>query len=100
MASSSNGAAQTLPPLVKTFPSDKYPLREIGTGFTAQSVRGVDAEACAATAAEMLAESRVIAVSTNSSESSAVGLAMEGEPFPVPDLTLPESAAKVWQLQF
>lgn len=95
MASSPNGAAHTLPPLVETFPSQTYPLREIGTGFTAQSVRGADAEACAATAAEMLTESRVVAVSTNSSEGSAFGVAMEGEPFPVPDLTLPESAAKV-----
>lgn len=93
--SSDVGTKHTLPPLIETFPSDKHPVREIGTGFTAQSVRGPEADACAETAAEMMIESRTIAVSNVSSENSGMGPAMEGELFPVPELPRPEGAAKV-----
>lgn len=92
----SNGSsAHNLPGLIETFPGDSYPLREIGTGFTAQSVRGVPAESCAATAAEMLIESRTLAMSSVSSEGSSASAPFEGEHFPVPDLPLPPDAAKV-----
>ncbi|CAM9156357.1 unnamed protein product [Scytosiphon promiscuus] len=89
-------AASTLPPLVETFPADKYPLREIGQGFTAQACQGEEAQACALTAAEMLDESRTFAVSSVSSENNAV--AGGPESFTVSDLPLPEGAAKTGML--
>lgn len=87
MASSS-----TLPPLVETFPADKYPLREVGQGFTAQACQGREAEDCAKIAAEMLLESRTLQVSSVS-EGSFDGAGVES--FPVPDLPLPEETPKV-----
>lgn len=90
MASSS-----ALPELGETFPADKYPLREIGQGFTAQACRGEEAEACALIAAEMLLESRTFEVSACASVSSETSLDGAGENFTVADLPLPEGAAKV-----
>lgn len=90
MASSS---PSTLPPLVETFPADKYPLREIGQGFTAQACQGEEAQSCALIAAEMLDESRTIAVSSVSSENNAGAGGLEG--FTVSDLPLPEGVAQV-----
>lgn len=95
--------AHALPPLLDTFPAETYPLREIGTGFTAQSVAaGKKANACAATASEMLIESRTIAHSTTStgsdasaSSSSGGGSAEVEDQFTAPDLPLPKGAAKV-----
>lgn len=84
-----------LPNLVETFAADKYPLREIGQGFTAQECRGVEAEACALIAAEMLLESRTFEVSASASVSSETSLDGAGEAFTVADLPLPEGAAKV-----
>lgn len=84
-----------LPPLNETFPVEKYPRRELmGTGFTAQSVRGPEAEACSATVSEMLMEWRSNMLSSVSSEGSA-SQALEVEPFVVPDLPLPEGATQV-----
>lgn len=84
-----------LPPLNETFPVEKFPRRELmGTGFTAQSVRGPEAEACSSTASEMLMEWRSNMASSVSSEGSAIQ-AFEMEPFVVPDLPLPEGATKV-----
>lgn len=92
MASSS-----ALPPLVETFPADKYPLREVGQGFTAQACQGRAAEDCAEIAAEMLLESRTFEVSAAASVGSETSF--DGgagvESFPVSDLTLPEDAPKV-----
>lgn len=85
-----------LPPLLETFPAETYPLREIGTGFTAQSAQGDDANACAGIAAEMLCEARGAAYSAASSEGGSSCHMMDAEPFIVPDLPLPDDAAKVW----
>lgn len=89
------GSRHNLPPLIETFPSDKHPVREIGGGFTAQSVRGVEADACAATAAEMMTEARTMAVSNVSSDNGSVGPVMEGECFPVPELPRREDDTQV-----
>lgn len=87
--------ASALPNLVETFPADKYPLREIGQGFSAQACRGEEAEACAVIAAEMLLESRTFEVSSSASVSSETSLDGTGESFTVADLPLPEGAPKV-----
>lgn len=87
--------ASALPNLVETFPADKYPLREIGQGFSAQACRGEEAEACAVIAAEMLLESRTFEVSASASVSSETSLDGTGESFTVTDLPLPEGAPKV-----
>lgn len=93
--SSDVGSRHNLPPLIETFPSDKYPIREIGGGFTAQSVRGVEADACAETAAEMMTEARTMSVSNVSSDNGSMGPMVEGEFFPVPELPRPEDATQV-----
>eukprot|EP00904_Undaria_pinnatifida_P012517 jgi/Undpi1/8396/HiC_scaffold_25.g10864.m1 len=82
-----------LPPLIDTFPSEIHPVREIGAGFTAQSVHGAEADACAETAAEMMVEARSMAVSNVSSESGSVQV-MEGEHFMVPELPRPADAVQ------
>lgn len=92
--------ASTLPPLLETFPAETYPLREVGTGFTAQSVHGAEANKCAASAAEMLVESRTMALSTTSTGSdegstSSTMAVDSGEQFIVPDLPLPEGESEV-----
>lgn len=96
MASSSSSA---LPPLGETFPADKYPLREVGQGFTAQACRGPEAESCARVAEDMLLESRTFEVSAAASvgsETSQDGAAAaDGEVFTVSDLPLPEGADEV-----
>lgn len=92
--SSDVGSRHNLPPLIETFPSDKYPIREIGGGFTAQSVRGVEADACAETAAEMMTEARTMSVSNVSSDNGSMGPMVEGEFFPVPELPRPEDATQ------
>lgn len=97
MSSGINGSSArvNLPPLNETFPVEKFPRRELmGTGFTAQSVRGPEAEACSATASEMLMEWRSNLASSVSSEGS-VSHSFEMEPFVVPDLPLPEGATQV-----
>eukprot|EP00752_Nemacystus_decipiens_P009474 g8470.t1 len=91
--------ASALPNLVETFPADKYPLREIGQGFSAQACRGEEADACAVIAAEMLLESRTFEVSASASVSSETSLDGTGvENFTVADLPLPEGAAKTGML--
>lgn len=91
MASSS-----TLPPLVETFPAEKYPLREVGQGFTAQACQGQEAEDCAQIAGDMLLESRTFEVSAAASVSSETSFDGAGtESFSVSDLTLPEDDPKV-----
>lgn len=87
----------TLPPLVETFPEDRFPLREIGAGFTAQSVCGPEAQSCAAIAIEMMLESRQASFSGSSEGGQGGGASwpFEGTHFPVPDLPLPDDAAKV-----
>lgn len=87
-------SSPTLPPLVETFPEDKYPLREVGQGFTAQSCQGEEAQACAAIAAEMLDESRTVQVSQSSVNSDSLD-ASGAETFPVADLPLPDGAVEV-----
>ena len=88
-------ARPTLPPLSKKFPVEQYPLREItGTGFTAQSVRGPEADACSATASEMLVEWRGNLLSSVSSEGD-VSVYSEAESFTVPDLPPHQGAAQV-----
>lgn len=94
-SSSDVGTRHNLPPLIETFPSDKHPVREIGGGFTAQSVRGAEADACAATAAEMMIEARTMAVSNVSSDNGSMGALTEGECFPVPELPRTEDAMQV-----
>lgn len=84
----------TLPPLVETFPADKYPLREVGQGFTAQACQGEAAQACAAIAAEMLDESRTVQVSHSSVNSDSLD-ASGVEAFRVADLPLPDGAVEV-----
>lgn len=69
-------------------------MREIGAGFTAQSVSGVEADACAETAAEMMVEARSMSVSNVSSENGSVQV-MEGELFAVPELPRPADAVQV-----
>lgn len=82
-----------LPPLLEIFPPETYPLREIGTGFTAQSAQGDDANACAAIALDMMLETRGTVYSAASSDGGSS--MMDVEPFAVPDLPLPEDAAEV-----
>lgn len=96
MAEPSVKPSSILPPLLETFPAETYPLREMGTGFTAQAVQGEAANACTVAAAQMLSESRTIMLSTGSSEGGAYSM-VDGdeEPFVVPELPLPEGAAKV-----
>ncbi|CBN79335.1 expressed unknown protein [Ectocarpus siliculosus] len=86
-------SSPTLPPLVETFPEDKYPLREVGQGFTAQACQGEAAQACAAIAAEMLDESRTVQVSHTSVNSDSLD-ASGMEAFPVDDLPLPDGAVE------
>ncbi|CAN0277140.1 unnamed protein product [Ectocarpus sp. 12 AP-2014] len=86
-------SSPTLPPLVETFPEDKYPLREVGQGFTAQACQGEAAQACAAIAAEMLDESRTVQVSHSSVNSDSLD-ALGVEAFPVADLPLPDGAVE------
>jgi len=91
-------ASSALPPLVETFPADKYPLREVGQGFTAQACRGPEAESCARVAEDMLLESRTFEVSAAASvgsETSLDGTAADGEVFAVADLPLPEGTDEV-----
>lgn len=98
-SSDSAGATQNLPPLWDTFPAERYPLREIGTGFTAQSVQGSEADSCAAIATEMLTETRNVVLSSVSSEGgSSVCPLGDTELFAVPPLPLPSGYPKVRSL--
>lgn len=100
MAGQEQNASNKIPPLLETFPAETFPLREIGTGFTAQSVHGTEANACAVTAAEMVVESRTMALSSTSqgsdegSASSTLG-SEAGEQFVVQDLPLPKGSPDV-----
>lgn len=93
-AATAAAAGYNLPPLVDTFPAELFPLREIGTGFTAQVVRGADAEAAASTAADMLLESKNYRALSTSSCGSSDG-ALDVDASPVPDLPLPDNLPKV-----
>lgn len=83
-AQSDAKSSTQLPVLLDEFPAETYAVREIGAGFTAQSVTGDAADTCAETAVSMMTEVRSQAYSTASSDSGAA--VDEREQFHVEDL--------------